>query len=172
MSPFHPSTQRTVVVALAVAALAGALLIGGTGSAAAKGPGTMSFTVVSQDSEATIAPAEFFANPTLAGSGIEDAPVYRDGEKVGSAQTVVTATRVGDDVVGIIECSVELPEGNIFFDGSMHLAELVNGVEIPVVGGTGAYTGVIGVVTMTAAADGSSTTLAFELTQPGARKAT
>jgi hypothetical protein len=80
---------------------------------------------------------------------------------VGPPETIVTIKRAGDDPAGIIECSVELPEGNILFNGSLHLADIGNGVDIPVVGGTGSYAGAKGVVTMTGARDGSSTQLKF-----------
>jgi hypothetical protein len=43
-------------------------------------------------------------------------------------------TRAGDDPVVIIECSVELPSGNVLFNGSMHLGGLADGAPVPVVG--------------------------------------
>jgi hypothetical protein len=76
----------------------------------------------------------------------------------------VTITRVADDdVAAMIECSVELPEGNLLFNGSAHFADLGTGAVLPVAGGTGRYAGASGVVTMVAAADGSSTALTFKI---------
>ena len=156
--------KRLVLLGAAVAALVISLVTAGfSGSSAA--PAKTTFTVIAQDSEATFTPSEFFRTPPTQNAQVSiDAPVYRDGEKVGLAETIVTITRANaDDPAGIIECSVELPEGNLLFNGSIHLAELGNGVPIPVVGGTGHWAGTSGVVIMTAAPDGSSTQLTFKL---------
>jgi hypothetical protein len=149
-----------VVVAFFVSLVVSA---GFSGSAAA--PAKATFTVVSQDSEGTFTPADFFASPPVQNAQASiDAPIYRSGQKVGQAETIVTITRVaGDDVAAMVECSVELPEGNILFNGSAHFADLGTGAELPVVGGTGRYAGAAGVVSMVAAADGTSTELSFEI---------
>ena len=155
---------------LVVAAIAAALLVGtllGPGVSAASSPKHQRITVVAQDSEATFAPADFGQAPEPNQRATEDAPVYRDGHAVGIAETALTLTRVaGDDVAGLIECSVELPEGNILFAGSFHFADLGSGATVPVVGGTAGYAGYTGTVTMVASADASQTTLSFDLIKP------
>lgn len=154
-----------VVVAIAAALLVGTLL--GPGISAASNAKRQHFTVVAQDSEATFVPADFGQAPEPNQRATEDAPVYRDGHAVGLAETALTLTRVaGDDVAGLIDCSVELPEGNILFAGSFHFANLGSGATVPVVGGTGSYAGYTGTVTMVVAADASQTTLTFDLAKP------
>lgn len=127
----------------------------------------MAFTVTIDETQATITPADFGQAPPAGQLATEDAPVYREGEKVGLAETTLAVTRVdGDDVAVLITCSVELPEGNLLFSGSFHLAAMMNGAQLPVVGGTGQYAGAIGTVMLTAAEDGTSTTLEFDIHQP------
>src|SRR5205823_11632671 len=90
-----------------------------------------------------------------------------DGQAVGLAETVYTVTRVhGDDIDVMIECSVELPEGNILFNGTGHLADIGSGITVPVVGGTGRYMAAAGTVTMHATSDGN-TRLDFDITSSG-----
>jgi len=122
--------------------------------------------VVAQDSEATITPADFMGRLVQNLQAAEDEPVYRDGKRVGLAETTISVTRAeGDDFAAIIACSIELPEGTILFDGSAHLADLGTGATLPVVGGTGACAGARGTVTPIAA-DGASTTLNFDFSTP------
>jgi len=133
-------------------------------AAPAADPQRQSFTVVVQDSEAAVSPADFLDHLTQGAQEAEDAPLYRDGKKIGLAETIVIVTRVaGDDVAGLIACSVELPEGNLLFHGSAHLAGLATGAALPVVGGTGTYRGARGTVTLIAAEDGTHTTLNFDI---------
>jgi len=144
--------------------LVAALAVGETSSASAD-PHQKHLTVVAQDSEGSVTPSTFFsATPVQNGQGSEDAPVYRKGSKVGLAETVYTWTRGTGDPILMLECSVELPEGRILFAGTFHGAEMATGGDVPVVGGTGAYAGVAGVVHMVPSADGSSTALTFDLT--------
>lgn len=159
--------KRVLTAAAALVAVVASFVVtvGIQGSSASSSSHKFAFTVVAQDSEATFTPSDFFSTPPAQNDQVSiDAPVYRSGSKVGLAETIVTITRVGDDTAGIIECSVELPEGNILFNGSLHLADLGTGATIPVVGGTGRYAGASGVVTMVGAADGSSTDLKFRFT--------
>ncbi len=153
----------TIVGAAGVVAVAALL----TGAASASGPGKKDLAVVVRDAEASVSPSDFFtATPKQNAHGTEDAPVYRRAEKVGLAETVYTVTRVaGDDVAIMVECSVELPEGNLVFNGTAHMADVATGATVPLVGGTGAYAGAIGTVTMIGAPDGSSTTLKFHLSK-------
>lgn len=148
---------------LGALAVALAFTAGLPGSASAESH-KHTFTVVVQETEATLTPADFFATPPEQNAqASEDAPVYRNGRKVGLAETIITFTRVtDDDVAAMIECSVELPGGNLLFSGSVHLADLGAGAAVPVVRGTGKYTHASGVVTLVAAADGSSTDLRFD----------
>ena len=126
-----------------------------------------SFTVLVRDADATVTPADFFTStPVSNAQATEDAPVYNEdgSEQIGLAETVYTITRVaGTDVDVMVECSVELPDGNILFNGTAHLADVTTGADIPVVGGTGAYARAAGVVTATGASDGSTTTLDFDI---------
>jgi hypothetical protein len=133
--------------------------------ASAKSSSRNKFTVVARDKDATVTPANYFsAKPKLNAQATEDAPVYRGSDKVGMAETVYNITRVvGDDVVLMINCSVELPEGNVLFNGTAHMADLTHGAAIPVVGGTRAYAKARGIVTAVGAADGSTTTLKFDI---------
>lgn len=135
------------------------------GGAAAASSNHRRFSVVVRDAEAAVSPADFFSTPPLQNAqGSSDGPVYRGSEKVGLAETVFTVTRVAHgDVVLMIECSVELAEGSLVFNGTAHLADVGRGASVPVVGGTGAYAGSRGTVTMVGSADGSSTALHFDL---------
>jgi hypothetical protein len=153
-----------------VAAFIAALVALGTPAAAWASKGhhhhhNNTFTVVVRDADAAVAPADFFtAAPQPNAQATEDAPVYDGNEKIGLAETVYTITRVaGDDVDVMVECSVELPDGNLLFNGTTHLADVTSGTAFPVVGGTGAYARARGVVTATGAADGSTTTLDFDI---------
>lgn len=157
--------RQLIVSTLVIAAVTAILTIVVTTSTASASKREL--TVVARDAEATITPADFFEHLAANEHFSEDAPVYRDGEEVGSAQTLLTITRAaGEDVVGIIECSVELPEGNIFFNGSVHLADITTGADVPVVGGTGDFARYTGTVTMVGTEDGSETTLTFQLRKP------
>ena len=121
------------------------------------------FTLVVDDPKGAVVPANFFDNIQPNAQGSEDAPVLRDGKAAGLAETVYTVTRVnGDDLAMMVECSVELPEGNILFNGTAFLSDLATGAAVPVVGGTGRYAGMSGTVVMSAASDGT-TTLEFDI---------
>jgi hypothetical protein len=65
----------------------------------------------------------------------------------------------------MLECSVELPEGNIFFNGSVHGADVMNGTGavVPVVGGTGRYAGAEGTVSAVEGRDGASKVMTFDI---------
>jgi hypothetical protein len=152
-----------VAVAIGIAGVAAVALI--PGSASASNPHHR-FTVVVNDSEGTIAPQDFFEGaPTLNAQATEDAPVYRDGEQVGLAETVFTTTRTDeDDIVWMIECSIELPDGAILFNGTAHLSDFETGGELPVVGGTGIYEGARGTVGFALVDGGSASELRFDFT--------
>lgn len=155
--------MKRFVLPLALAAAAVPAIVFASARQAPPAAGHHVFTVVAQDSQATVTPPDFMDRLSQNLQAAEDEPVYRDGRKVGLAETVITVTRAeGDDFAAIITCSIELPEGSILFDGSAHLASLGSGAALPVVGGTGAYAGARGVVTMIAAEDGTQTTLNFD----------
>jgi len=107
--------KRLALLGAVVLALFVSLVVSAGISGSAPAPAKSRFTVVSQDSEGTFTPADFFTSPPVQNAQASiDAPIYRSGQKVGQAETIVTITRVaGDDVAAMIECSVELPEGNI-----------------------------------------------------------
>lgn len=152
----------TIIASLiAVAALV--LVAAGQSGSASAAPHKYVFTVVGQDAQGTVTPGDFFTAPPVQNAQASvDVPMSRNGTNVGLAETIITITRVsGDDVVAMIECSVELPGGIVFFNGAAHLADLGTGATLPVVGGTGEYAGASGVVTLVAAADGSTTDLRF-----------
>lgn len=121
------------------------------------------FTVVAHNDEGTITPADFFDDLVQNSRASVDAPVYRNGEQVGGTETILTVTRGGDDPTLIIECSVELPDGNVLFNGSFHLTDVADGAGVPVVGGTGRYTGARGIVLLTVT-DPARPVLAFDFT--------
>lgn len=156
--------KRSAGLIASLIAVAAVVLVaaGQTGSASAAPP-KFKFTVVSHDAQGTVTPGDFFATPPVQNAQASvDAPVSRNGATVGLAETIITITRVsGDDVAAMIECSVELPGGIVFFNGSAHFADLGTGATLPVTGGTGQYAGASGVVTLVAAADGSTTDLRF-----------
>jgi hypothetical protein len=149
-------------VLLGLIALATLALIPASTSGA--NPHTHRFTVVAHNDEGTMTPAGFFDDAlTQNAQASLDAPVYLDGKAVGVAETVVTVTRIGDDPTLMIECSVELPGGNVVFNGSVHLADFPKGAHLPVVGGTGRYTGARGTTLMTVT-DPARPVLAFDFT--------
>jgi len=155
---------RIIVGAIVLAVVASLATFAATSPASAA---KRDLVVVINEAEATVTPADFFSNLAPNQQASEDAPVYRDGEPVGLAETLITITRVeGDDIAALIECSIELPEGNLFFNGSAHFADLGTGVDLPVVGGTGEYERYTGVVTLVGSEDGTETTLTFHLRKP------
>jgi hypothetical protein len=70
-------------------------------------------------------------------------------ERVGRSVTHVRIVRTlpKDDFLGTLDCTVELPAGDITFYGVIRLSELEGGTVLPLTGGTGAYVGVEGTVT-------------------------
>lgn len=126
------------------------------------------FTLVAHEAEAAVTPSTFFTDPPKQNAaGSEDAPLYRDDKKVGLAETAYTVLRTaGGDTDVMVECDIELPEGHLLFNGAAHLADVAKGAVVPVVGGSGKYRGATGQVTMVGAADGSTTTLRFDITVP------
>jgi hypothetical protein len=109
-------------------------------SSASTGKSQRHFTVVTHDSQGTITPPDFGSAPEQNQQASEDAPAFLHGKKVGRAETIITVTRVAPkDLEATIECTVELPKGNILFNGSFNFNRIGKGVTIPVVGGTGAY---------------------------------
>ena len=148
----------TLAVALAAVALSNMVFAVSVAQSSGK------FTLVVDDPNGVVIPSNFFDNFQPNAQGSEDAPVLRDGKAVGLAETVYTVTRMhGDDLVAMIECSIKLPEGNILFNGTAHLADVATGAAVPVVGGTGRYAGASGVVVMSVTSDGT-TKLDFDIT--------
>ena len=159
--------MKRFVFPIVLAAAAVPAIVFASARQASPAAGRHVFTVVAQDSAASVTPPDFMDRLSQNLQAAEDEPVYRDGKKAGLAETIITVTRAdGDDFAAIIACSIELPNGNILFNGSAHLADLGTGATLPVVGGTGTYAGARGTVTMTVAADGTSTTLDFDFSTP------
>jgi hypothetical protein len=159
--------SNKLVLTASLTVLVGLILVLAATTALAAKPERQKFTLVVRDAEGVFAPADFFTSPfQLNEQATEDAPVARNGTVVGRSETIYTVTRVaGEDVGIVIECSIELPEGNLFFNGSGRLADAVSGIALPVVGGTGAYAGARGTVLAVSAGDGPpSTTLKFDIT--------
>lgn len=120
-------------------------------------------TVISEDGNGSIAPADFGAAPKQGQQAAATAPVFRRGRRIGRTETVLTVTRVtAEDVTVMIECSTVLPRGAIFFNGSLHLSDLGEGTRVPVVGGTGAYRGAGGQVELQQSSP-ARTRLSFDL---------
>jgi len=152
--------RTSILVPLAIVAVAALAFL--PGIAGASNPHSHQFTVVAHNAEGSITPTNFFETLQQNVQASVDAPVYRNGAKVGAAETVLTVTRAGNDPTVMVECSVELPEGSVVFNGTAHLADIGNGIAIPVVGGTGRYTGAAGTVLMTAT-DATHVSLAFDV---------
>jgi hypothetical protein len=99
---------------------------------------------------------------------VEDAPlVDADGKPLGKTVTtvaVVSGTGM-PDMEGVINCTVELPDGNVLFEGAFEGKDLGAGATLPVTGGTGKYAGASGVVKMIAPSD-KKTELKIDLTLP------
>lgn len=99
---------------------------------------------------------------------VEDAPVVDDeGAEIGRTLTTITVVSGEDmtDFNGLIDCTVELAEGNLHFTGGFAMADLAEGATVPVVGGTEGYANASGTVTMTMP-DETKSILAFEYTVP------
>jgi hypothetical protein len=160
----RPLPSRSVFIG--ALALAGALMSTSGVLAQSLPEPSMTFTLTIDETQAVFGPEGFGEAFAPGQVGTEDAPVARDGETVGLALTSLTITHVeGDDVAGLIDCSIELPEGSIVFNGSFHFGDMASGVDIPVVGGTGDYASAIGTVTLTGSEDGTTTTLDFDIHQ-------
>jgi len=73
------------------------------------------------------------------------------GEQIGDAVTRVrTVENVdGGDVVVLVDCTIRLPDGNIVFYGGDQLSRVQqSGTTYAITGGTGAYSGADGTVTV------------------------
>ena len=143
--------KRPAVVAfgVAVAIAVPALLIGT--SSASSSHHERHFSVVSKNAQGTITPPDFGTSPAQDQQAAADAPVVRDGHKVGRSETLLTITRASSkDLESDIECTVELPHGKILIDGAFNTTHLAKGVAVPVVGGTGRYEGTTGEVVLKA----------------------
>ena len=148
-------------VAVAAAAIAGPALSLGS-SAASTSQRHQHFTVVSRDSEGTITPSDFGTSPVQDQQAAEDAPVYRGAHKIGRAETVITITRVSrNDTEGMIECTVKLPGGDLFFNGALNINDLAKGAAVPIVGGTRAYKAAAGTV-IVQSSNPARTSLSFD----------
>lgn len=95
-----------------------------------------------------------------------------DPELLSSVGRVVTRWQVvedlgGGDAVIILDCTIELADGNLTFYGATEFNRFPAGAEFPVTGGTGAYVGAAGTATVTPAEIGelSGFVIAFELTR-------
>lgn len=155
--------KSTILTALAAVLAGCAALTVVTTSANADDDRKHRLSVVVKDTQATLTPADFFSALAPGAEAVVDAPVERSGQAVGSALTEVVVVRAGEsDLAALITCSVELPEGNLLFAGSAHFAEIGDGVDLPVVGGTGRYRDASGVVTMKGLPSGD-TLLTFRL---------
>jgi len=99
----------------------------------------------------------------------ERAPVTdADGETIGETITtvaIVDGTGMAD-MVGVVDCTVELAEGNILFHGAFSGADLGTGATVPIVGGTGDYVGATGTAMMVAPSE-KETKLTLDMTLPG-----
>ena len=98
---------------------------------------------------------------------VEVSPVTVGAATTGTAYTVVTlvsGTKL-DDASGVIDCHVQLDGGTVLFNGGFAMKDLGDGVDLPVVGGTGKYAGVGGSVKMQVP-DQKHTNLTFDLLVP------
>src|SRR3989442_3280702 len=75
---------------------------------------------------------------------IEENPATdSSGANVAELFTIINMTsgKSMNDAKGLIDCHVVLKDGTILFNGSVDLKKLAGGIELPIVGGTGAYDG-------------------------------
>jgi hypothetical protein len=156
--------KRSIVIPIVSAAALTATA--GEALATSATAGHKRLTVVVQDAQGSVTPADFIAAPYPQNTqAAEDAPVTQNGHRVGRSETVFTVTRAdAQDPMVMIECSIELPHGIILFDGAFHPTDMFTGMVIPVVGGTGAYSSARGIAIAVAAHDGTHTTVTFDLT--------
>ena len=99
---------------------------------------------------------------------VEEAPIQDgSGKDLGKSYTIMTMTsgKSLNDAMGLIDCSINLADGVILFNGHFSLKDLGAGITIPVIGGTGAYAGAGGTVKMQAS-DMKKTNMTFELLIP------
>jgi hypothetical protein len=143
--------KRPAVIAFSVAAaIAVPALLIGTSSASSSHP-ERHFSIVSKNAQGTITPPNFGTSPAQDQQAAADAPVVRNGHKLGRLETLLTITRVSSkDLEADFEGTVELPHGKILADGAFNVAHIANGVAVPVVGGTGRYEGTTGEVVLKA----------------------
>ena len=72
------------------------------------------------------------------------------GAEIGKAVTrLVFAEVTEDDATFVLDCTVQLSEGNLAFYGAESFSSFADGVTYTVVGGTGRYQGTRGVVHIT-----------------------
>src|SRR5436190_12848460 len=119
--------KRPAVVAIgaAVAIAIPALLIGT--SSASSPQHDKHFSVVSKNAQGTITPADFGTSPNQDQQAAADAPVVRNGHRVGRSETLLTITRASStDLEADIECTVELPHGSILVDGAANFAHIAS----------------------------------------------
>jgi hypothetical protein len=123
------------------------------------------FTLATGSAEAKIKSASVFVadrNPTygdvnsLAPGAVLlfDEPLLdpASGAQIGTSKTrVQVVSQVGDDLSFILDCTFEEPDGNIVFTGAEYFSHIASAVTFAVVGGTGRYAGVDGMVTITPA---------------------
>jgi hypothetical protein len=88
-----------------------------------------------------------------AGDSILEHHPLADAETRKQAGRAVTHIRVvrtlsKDNWLGIVDCTIELPRGDLVFYGAFRFAGLAKGATLPVTGGTGDYTGARGTVTI------------------------
>lgn len=92
----------------------------------------------------------------------------RPGRSVTHVQVIRATRRDGNvvDLLGIINCTIDLGDDELHFTGAVKLSEVFGeGAVVPVVGGTGAYAGTGGTVTIQASevGDAGGSLLSFEL---------
>jgi len=131
---------------------------------------TKHLSMIGQDGKATT-----FEQVDLGKSGfgpgdelIEENPATDStGKNVAQLYTIVTMTsgKSMADAKGLIDCHVVLTDGTILFNGSVDLKKLAGGIEVPIIGGTGAYDGAGGTVKMGMPTD-KTTSLEFEVLIP------
>jgi hypothetical protein len=89
------------------------------------------------------------------------------GRQAGRAVTHVRIVRTlgKENFLGIVDCTIELPKGDLVFYGAFRASELARGVALPVTGGTGGYLGARGIVTARSAKLGGrpGTELSFDV---------
>lgn len=161
--------KRIALVVLGIALL-GACGNGGSTTAAPAPTVNKTLNLVISDEKATVHEVVDLGKKGFGfGDQIVEVAAVLDsaGAEVGNSYTTVAVvTGTSDtDFGGLLICSFMLKDGRILFSGAIDAKDFGTGVDVPVVGGTGAYKSATGVVKLVVP-DAKRTNATFSLTLP------